>query len=492
MSHILAIDQGTTSSRAILYDDQAKELYTAQEEFPQIFPQDGWVEHDPEAIWQSVVRTAKKAMRQAGGDISAIGITNQRETCVVWDKATGQPIYNAIVWQDRRTADRCRALYEAGHEPMLNEKTGLLLDPYFSATKAAWILDTVDGARAKAEAGELAFGTIDTFLIWRLSGGRAHVTDVTNASRTCLFNINTGTWDEALCELFGVPMNMLPTVKDCAADFAICDKSVLGQSIPIGGVAGDQQAASIGQGCFAQGDIKSTYGTGCFVLLNTGSKKLVSKNRLLTTIAYGLDGTLTYALEGSIFIAGAAIQWLRDGLGIIDTAAQSETLAAQSDDTNGVYVVTAFTGLGAPHWDPQARGTITGITRDTSRADIVRATLESICFQTYDLLNAMADDGAKLKALKVDGGLAANSWAMQFLADILNLPVERPKNMEATALGAALLAGHQCGLYPDMSRFVATHQMDRVFTPSMDDEKRQALLAGWHRAVSRTLSGAVT
>lgn len=499
MQYILSIDQGTTSSRAILYDDQAKPVFTAQQEFPQIYPADGWVEHDPEAIWDSVMTTTRKAldlvagMGQQGGmggnaEISAIGITNQRETCVVWDRATGKPIYNAIVWQDRRTAEVCAELKAQGAEAMVTDKTGLLLDPYFSATKIAWILDHVEGARARAEAGELAFGTIDTFLMWRLSGNGSHVTDVTNASRTCLFNIKTGGWDVELLELFRVPVGVLPQVMDCAADFTKTDKGVIGIEIPVQGVAGDQQAAAIGQGCFEEGDIKSTYGTGCFALLNTGSEKIESQNRLLATVAYGLDGKLTYALEGSIFVAGAAIQWLRDEMGLIKSAAETEGMARGLASNNGLYLVPAFTGMGAPYWDPNARGAIYGITRATGPADFVRAALESVCYQTRDLLDAMREDGAQLTALKVDGGMAANDWAMQFLSDMLGVPVERPTNMETTALGAALLAGYQSGLYENMADYAASSSPDKRFEPKMGDDERAALLAGWQKAVERTLS----
>lgn len=493
MQYILSIDQGTTSSRAILYDDQAKPVFTAQQEFPQIYPADGWVEHDPEAIWDSVMATTRKALALVAGmsepaTISAIGITNQRETCVVWDRTTGKPIYNAIVWQDRRTADICAELKTQGFEAAVTDKTGLLLDPYFSATKIAWILDHVEGARAKAEAGELAFGTIDSFLMWRLSDGVSHVTDVTNASRTCLFNIKTGGWDFELLELFRVPVGVLPQVKDCAADFTKTNKSVIGIEIPVQGVAGDQQAAAIGQGCFAEGDIKSTYGTGCFALLNTGSEKIQSQNRLLATVAYGLEGEITYALEGSIFVAGAAIQWLRDEMGLIKSATETEGMARGLSSNNGLYLVPAFTGMGAPYWDPNARGAIYGITRATGPADFVRAALESVCYQTRDLLDAMQEDGAQLSALKVDGGMAANDWTMQFLADMLGVPVERPVNMETTALGAALLAGYQCGVYENMADFAASSVPDKRFEPQMGEEERTALLAGWQKAVQRTLS----
>jgi len=499
MSFILAIDQGTTSSRAILFDKDVTPVMTAQEEFPQIYPDDDqgkhvMVEHDPEAIWQTVLSTTRDALDFAKAknqkNVEAIGITNQRETCVIWERATGKPIYNAIVWQDRRTADICASLKAAGHETMVTEKTGLLLDPYFSGAKIAWILDHIEGARTRAENGELAFGTIDTFLIWRLTGGKNHVTDATNASRTSLYNIETGAWDDELLALFNVPRALLPEVLDCAADFGMTSKDVLGAEIPITGVAGDQQAAAIGQGCFAVGDIKSTYGTGCFVLLNTGTNKIISANRLLTTVAYRLDGVPHYALEGSIFVAGAAVQWLRDEMGLIKSASETEAIVQDMDSNNGLYLVPAFTGLGAPHWDPNARGGIFGITRATGPQDFVRAALESVCYQTHDLLAAMAADmfasGSKPNALKVDGGMAANNWTMQFLSDILNINVNRPANMETTALGAALLAGHQCGFYGDVRKVM--HKTDKRFTPDMDESERKNLLAGWDKAVGRVLS----
>lgn len=485
MPYILSIDQGTTSSRAIIYDKNIQPVMTSQQEFPQIYPADGWVEHDPETIWSSVLATTEKVLKKSG-DVKAIGITNQRETCVVWERATGKPIYNAIVWQDRRTADVCAGLKAAGHEVMVTDKTGLLLDPYFSATKISWILDHVEGARARAENGELAFGTIDTFLIWRLTGGASHVTDATNASRTSLYNIETGEWDAKLLELFKVPRALLPPVLDCAADFGMSSKDVLGQAIPITGVAGDQQAAAIGQGCFSVGDIKSTYGTGCFVLLNTGTKKITSQNRLLTTVAYRLDGVAHYALEGSIFVAGAAVQWLRDEMGLIKSAAETEGMARGMATNNGLYLVPAFTGLGAPYWDPNARGAVFGITRATGPADFVRAALESVCYQTHDLLTAMKQDGANPSSLKVDGGMAANDWTMDFLSDILAIQVDRPSNMETTALGAALLAGSYVGVYGDVRNFKS--KTDKMFTPDMGSEEREHLLKGWKKSVGRVLS----
>lgn len=484
MSHILAIDQGTTSSRVIVYDQDAQPVFTAQEEFPQYYPGDGLVEHDAQEIWTSVVSCLKQALRFTR-DIAAIGITNQRETTVVWDRRTGAPVHRAIVWQDRRTAPLCARLKADGCEGLIVQKTGLLLDPYFSGTKIAWILDHVAGARARAERGELAFGTIDSWLIWRLTGGRVHATDATNASRTLLYNINTDQWDAELLALFDIPKSLLPEVRDCADDFGVTDKGVIGADIPICGVAGDQQAAAIGQGCFAPGEIKSTYGTGCFVLLNTGGEKLTSQNRLLSTIAYRLDGQTAYALEGSIFNAGTTVQWLRDGLGIIKTAAETEALARSLASNEGVYLVPAFTGLGAPWWDAKARGGIFGLTRDSRPAHFARAALEAVCYQTHDLLTAMQKDGAKIRALKIDGGMAANDWMGQFLADILGTEVTRPNNMETTALGAALLAGHQCGLYGDVRKFKS--KTDKTFTPEMGDEECQALLEGWQKALGKVL-----
>ena len=494
--YVLAIDQGTTSSRAIVFNAQAQIVGTGQQEFPQYFPKSGWVEHDLEEIWQSVVATCKTAIRKARikpADIAAIGITNQRETTVVWDRATGKAIHRAIVWQDRRTADICARLKKAGHEKTFNAKTGLLLDPYFSGTKAAWILDNVKGARKRAEAGELAFGTIDSFLIWRLTGGRAHVTDATNASRTLMYNIRTGKWDKALLDILGVPASMLPQVKDCAADFGTTEKAILGAEIPILGVAGDQQAATIGNACFEPGMMKSTYGTGCFALLNTGADMVRSKNRLLTTIAYRLDGEVTYALEGSIFMAGASVQWLRDGLGIIKTAEESGTLAASADPEQDVYLVPAFTGLGAPWWDAEARGAILGMSRGTGPAELARAALEAVCYQTHDLLDAMRKDWRGAKAsktvLRVDGGMVASDWTMQRLADITGAPVDRPTMLETTALGAAWLAASRAGLWPDAKGFAASWALDSRFTPQMKKAERTRKLAGWHGAVKRVLTG---
>ncbi|WP_421783125.1 glycerol kinase GlpK [Kiloniella litopenaei] len=487
--HILSIDQGTTSSRAIIFDVKGNNIATSQQEFPQVFPEDGWVEHDPEAIWSSTLEVSREALKSAqtkGANVVTIGITNQRETTVIWERSTGTPIYNAIVWQDRRTADLCSKLKEQNHEEKVTAKTGLLLDPYFSATKVAWILDNVDGAREKAERGELAFGTIDSFLLWRLTDGQVHATDATNASRTMLYNIHDLKWDNDLLELFNIPASLLPEVKDSAADFGTTSADIFGAPIPIQGIAGDQQAASFGQTCYDAGDIKSTYGTGCFVLLNTGEKPLASKNRLLTTIGYRINGKTSYALEGAIFVSGAAVQWLRDGLKIIKSASETEAMARNLPDNKGVYLVPAFTGLGAPFWDPHARGSIYGLTRDSGPEEIVRATLEAVCYQTRDLFEAMADDGIEPKALKVDGGMVANNWVMQFLSDTLNLEVDRPAVAETTALGAAYLAGLQHGIYKSLDDIKENWKLDRSFTPVMDEATRKQNLAGWDLAIKRT------
>ena len=492
MSHILAIDQGTTSSRAIIFDAKMRIVAQDQREFAQHFPQSGWVEHDPADLWSTTAATCRGALERAGlraDDIAAIGITNQRETTLVWDRKTGQPVYNAIVWQDRRTADSCARLRDAGHGDMVQAKTGLLLDPYFSATKLAWILDNVEGARTRAEAGELAFGTVDSWLIWNLTGGKRHATDATNAARTLLYNIHEGAWDADICTLLNIPQNMLPEVKDCAADFGATRADLLGRAIPVLGVAGDQQAATIGQACFKPGMMKSTYGTGCFALLNTGKTPVTSTNRLLTTIAYQLDGAPTYALEGSIFIAGAVVQWLRDGLGIIRKAAETQPLAARADRGHQVYLVPAFTGLGAPYWDAECRGAIFGLTRNSGPAELARAALQSVGFQTRDLLEAMQRDwAAGDTVLRVDGGMSASDWTMQFLADIIAAPVDRPDVLETTALGAAWLAGMRAGIYPDMAAFAAGWRLERQFTPAMAGPDRDALFAGWKDAVARTLS----
>lgn len=491
-SYILAIDQGTTSSRALILDRDYRVCGTAQQEFRQIYPASGWVEHDADAIWKSVVETCNAAIAKAGiaaTDIAGIGITNQRETVVIWDRATGAPIHNAIVWQDRRTADKTAALKEQGHEETVISKSGLLLDPYFSGSKVQWLLDHVDGARARAEKGELAFGTIDTFLIWRLTGGKRHVTDATNASRTLLYDIHKGCWSTSLMSLFDVPVEILPDVLDSAADFGETTADLFGASIPILGVAGDQQAATIGQACFKPGMAKSTYGTGCFTVLNTGDRPVRSKNRLLTTIAYQLDGKPTYALEGSIFIAGAAVQWLRDGLGIIDKASQSGDLAAQSQD-EGVYLVPAFVGMGAPYWDPDCRGALFGLTRGTGPRELAMATLESVCYQTHDLIDAMRKDWSSEgeTVLRVDGGMVASDWMLQRLADILDAPIDRPQMLETTALGAGYLAGMRAGVYGDLEAFAANWALDARFGPTMTSDVRARRIAGWHDAVSRTLT----
>ena len=485
---LLAIDQGTTSSRAIVFDAGGSVRSVAQREFTQYFPAGGWVEHDPEEIWSATLAVTREALAEAGGAVAAIGITNQRETTVVWDRASGASIHRAIVWQDRRTAARCGALRDAGHEPAVAEKTGLLLDPYFSATKLAWILDHVDGARERAAAGELAFGTIDTFLIWRMTGGRVHATDATNASRTLLFDIHAQRWDDALLRLFDVPPSVLPEVRDSADDFGTASPEVLGQAIPIAGVAGDQQAATVGQACFRPGMMKSTYGTGCFAVMNTGAEAVRSRNRLLTTVAWRLEGRPTYALEGSIFVAGAAVQWLRDGLRVIENAPQTEALAAGLSDSGGVYLVPAFTGLGAPHWDPDARGAIYGLTRDAGPAHLARAALESVCFQTRDLIAAMeADCGATIDRLRVDGGMVGNAWLLQTLADIVGVTVERPRNAETTALGAAYLAGLQAGVFQSVDDIGERWARNAEFAPRMPDRERERLVRGWESAVARTL-----
>jgi len=491
--YILSIDQGTTSSRAMLFDENGHATFTAQQEFTQHFPKDGWVEHDAEEIWTTTLGVVREALQKAAAEqreIAAIGITNQRETTVVWDRASGEPVYNAIVWQDRRTADYCESLRQQGHETTVTAKTGLLLDPYFSGTKINWILQNVDGARARAERGELAFGTIDSFLIWRLSGGKSHATDATNASRTLMFNIHEQQWDSELLDMLSIPESLLPEVLDCAADFGTTSKALLGAEIPIAGVAGDQQAALIGQACFEPGMIKSTYGTGCFMVLNTGAQALTSNNKLLTTVAYRLNGETTYALEGSIFVAGAAVQWLRDGLGIIESAHQTEEMAASLDSNNGVYIVPAFTGLGAPHWDPGARGAIFGITRDTGPAELVRATLESVCYQTFDLLEAKRRDGLTPNRLRVDGGMVQNNWLCQFLADVLGIVVERPQQTETTALGAAYLAGLQVGIFSSIDDIASRWQAEQEFDPAMDNNARNLLLADWHEAVIKVRTNA--
>ena len=492
MTYVLAIDQGTTSTRAILFDQDMQVAGVAQQEFTQHFPSAGWVEHDPEEIWQTTLAVCRQVMADQGVEaaaVVAIGITNQRETTVVWDKATGQAIHNAIVWQDRRTADYCASLKDAGHEPMIRDKTGLLLDPYFSGTKLRWILQNVPGAQERAEQGELLFGTIDSFLIWRLTGGASHATDATNAARTLMYDIRSGAWSAEICDLLSVPMGMLPEVRDSAAEFGTTDADLLGGAIPILGVAGDQQAATVGQACFEPGMMKSTYGTGCFALLNTGDQPVTSQNRMLTTIAYQLDGKPTYALEGSIFIAGAAVQWLRDGLGVIQTAGESGELAKGADPEQDVILVPAFTGLGAPYWDPNCRGGVFGLTRNSGPAEFARAALQSVGYQTRDLWEAMrADWGQETQVtLRVDGGMTASDWTMQSLSDLLGAPVDRPVMAETTALGAAWLAGMKAGIYPDKAGFAAKWALDRKFTPQMESEAREAAYARWQRAVQAVI-----
>lgn len=487
---ILALDQGTTSSRAIVFDRSGNIVSTAQQEFPQHYPASGWVEHDPEDIWSTTLTVAKKAFQDAesaGGKVAAIGITNQRETTLVWDRKSGKPIYNAIVWQDRRTSDVCLTLKNDDLETEVQSRTGLLLDPYFSATKVAWILDKVEWARQKASEGELAFGTVDSFLVSRLTSGRRHVTDATNASRTNLYNIHTGQWDPELLKIFNVPEEVLPEVLNCADDFGVTDAEIFGREIPIYGVAGDQQAAAIGQCCFEKGDTKSTYGTGCFALLNTGDQAVASTHRLLTTIAYQLDGKVSYALEGSIFVAGAGVQWLRDGLGLISDAKETEALVNSLDDNAGVYLVPAFTGLGAPYWEPDVRGALFGLTRATGPAEVVRATLESVCYQTYDLVSAMAADSTLPTRVRVDGGMVKNDWLMQFLADTLEIQIDRPSVVETTALGVAFLAGLKAGIYSSLDDISKTWKIDAVFSPKMEEKVREANLNGWKDAVQRVI-----
>jgi glycerol kinase len=485
MSCILAIDQGTSSSRAVLYDDRVRPLATAQQEFEQIYPQPGWVEHNPEAIWQSVRDVVAGCLEQAPGPITAIGITNQRETTLVWDRETGECVHNAIVWQDRRTAAQCERLREEGAEPLVSERTGLRLDPYFSATKLAWILDNVAGVRDRAHTGRLAFGTVDTFLLWRLTGGRVHATDATNASRTMLFDIHEQDWDDELLQLFGVPREMLPEVRDCAADYGVSIEDAIGLAAPVLGIAGDQQAALIGQAGLEPGMTKSTYGTGCFVIAHTGEDALASGNQLLTTVASRLDGKVSYGLEGSVFVAGSAVQWLRDELRIIDSASQTGPIAAATGVVDDVHVVPAFAGLGAPWWDAHARGAILGLTRGSGREQIVTATLQAIAYQTHDLLAAMTDDGIAPSVLRVDGGMVANEWFLQFLADILGTPVERPENVESTVLGAAFLAGLAAGVVESTAVIADLWRRDRLFEPAMSNDRREALLAGWSAAVTR-------
>ena len=487
---IMAIDQGTTSTRAIAFDVRGNIVHSAQQEFRQYYPEDGWVEHNPEEIWKTTQKVCRQVRQDTvtfnSGKLVAIGITNQRETTVVWDTETGKPVYNAIVWQDRRTARRCAELKAQNHEMTVTEKTGLLLDPYFSATKLAWILDNVSGARSRAENGQLKFGTTDCYLVWQLTKGAVHATDATNASRTMLYNIHTNQWDDELLELFNIPASLLPEVRDCADDYGTASNQLIGQNIPIAGIAGDQQAASIGQLCIRAGMTKSTYGTGCFMLMNTGDKPIDSRHKLLSTIGYRLNGKTSYALEGSIFNAGTAVQWLRDELKIIGHAKESESMARSLQSNHGVYMVPAFTGLGAPHWDPDARGAVLGLTRDTSRDHLVRAALESVCYQTKDLIDAMKKDSkVDNQVVRVDGGMVANDWLMQFLSDILSVKIERPKIIETTALGAAMLAGLGVGLYQTLDETASAWQLDQSFSPSMDSRLRTTLTDGWHNAINR-------
>ena len=492
MTYLLAIDQGTTSTRAIVFDTHLKPVATAQQEFAQHYPSSGWVEHDPEDLWGSVLATVRAVLAKAGiaaWQVAGIGITNQRETTLVWDRRTGKPVHNAIVWQDRRTAEMCARLKAEGLEPLVTARTGLLLDPYFSATKIRWILDAHD-LHARAAAGELAFGTVDSFLIWRLTGGRVHATDATNAARTLLFDIGRNAWDAEICAALGVPMAMLPDVRDCADDFGMTEAAWFGAAVPIAGVAGDQQAATVGQACFQPGMMKSTYGTGCFALLNTGVTQVPSSNRMLTTIAYRLKGQTVYALEGSIFVAGAEVQWLRDGMKLIGSAGETQGLAERADEAQGVVVVPAFTGLGAPYWQAGCRGAVFGLTRNSGPAELARAALESVGYQTRDLLEAMRADwgGAAEGVLRVDGGMTASNWAMQFLADIIGAPVDRPVVTETTALGAAYLAGLQVGLCPEPAVFAKLWALERRFDPAMPLGVRDAKYARWKRAVAATMA----
>ena len=492
MKYVLAIDQGTTSSRAILFNQSMEPAFISQKEFPQYFPQSGWVEHDADDIWNSVLFVCNDVMKKAGitgRNVVSIGITNQRETTLIWNKKTGEVIHNAIVWQDRRTSDICKELRKNNHEEMITKITGLLLDPYFSATKVKWLLDQNEGIRVDCQNGDYLFGTVDTFLIWRLTDGQMHLTDATNASRTMLYDIDKGCWSEEICNLLGIPRKILPRVLDCADNFGNTASKIFGAEIPITGVAGDQHAATIGQACFEPGMVKSTYGTGCFVMLNTGSRRVHSKNRLLSTIAYQLNGKITYALEGSIFVAGAAVQWLRDGLKIISSASETESFAIESDFNQKLYFVPAFTGLGAPYWDADARGAIYGLTRNTGPAEICRAVLESVGFQSKDLLDAMVSDATHIETsiLRVDGGMSASDWSMQFLADIINASVDRPRMLETTALGAAWLSGMHSGFYPDQIEFSKNWSKDVRFDPKMDESIRDNLSEGWKVAVKRTL-----
>ena len=490
--YLLAIDAGTSSNRAVVYDARAVTIASAQKEFPQEYPKPGWVEHDPEAIWSTVVDVTREALSQSGispGDIAGIGITNQRETTLIWDRETGHCVHHAIVWQDRRTANYCSELKARGLEPMVSEKTGLRLDPYFSGTKVAWILDNVAGVREKAEQGKLAFGTVDCFLLWRLTGGASHATDVTNASRTLLFNIHTQDWDDELLAMFDIPRELLPEIRDCASEFGTTTTDAIGVKIPVRGLVGDQHAALIGQAGFDDGVTKSTYGTGCFVMANTGATVVRSEHKLLTTVAYRLDGQINYAIEGSIFVAGSAIQWLRDELKIINDAAATEEIAERNGVVENVHLVPAFAGLGAPYWDPDARAAILGMSRDTNIDQIVTATLQAIAYQTVDLIKAATEDGLEPSAIRVDGGMVSNNWFLQFLADMLDLPVERPKNVESTAVGAAFVAGLQSGVYSSTDEIAELWESDRLFESSFAHDRRERLYQGWQQAVARVRSG---
>ncbi|MCY4305189.1 MAG: glycerol kinase GlpK [Aestuariivita sp.] len=493
MECILAIDQGTTSSRAIVFDNELTPIASGQKEFPQYYPKNGWVEHNPEEIWESVLCSCRIALKQVENDPVAIGITNQRETVFVWEKETGKAIYNAIVWQDRRTTSYCNELKKQGHEVDISNRTGLLLDPYFSASKLSWILQNIPNVQQAAKRGELLFGTADSYLIWRLTGGRRHVTDITNASRTMLVNLSTGEWDEQLLDLFQIPRVILPEILQCADNFGMTDRSILGCSIPIVGVAGDQQAAAIGQACFDPGMVKATFGTGCFVLLNTGDERCKSKNRLLTTVACRISGKTTYAIEGSIFVAGAVVQWLRDGLGLIQTASESECLAMKADVEQQLYIVPAFTGLGAPYWDSECRGAIFGLTRNSGRNEFAKAALESVAYQTRDLLEAMRldFDPQQEMILRVDGGMAVSDWMMQNLANQLDVLVDRPSIIETTALGVAYLAGFELGLYPAPSEFLKSWRLEKRFVPSGVRTIEDKRYRGWKNAVQRTLSSKI-
>ena len=488
---IISIDAGTTSNRSILFDLKGKPIFSSQKEFTQYFPKNGWVEHDPEEIWRTTIKTLKDVIKKARslrGEVLTIGITNQRETTVLWDKKTGKTVYKAIVWQDRRTEDYCKKLRKQNKDTTIFNKTGLLIDPYFSGTKIKWILENIPKAKQLMNRNQLLFGTIDSFLIWRLTKGKVHATDATNASRTMIYNISSNKWDEAILKLLKINKNILPKVKDCADDYGQTHPSITEKSIPINGVVGDQQAATIGQCCFEPGSLKSTYGTGAFVLLNTGNKKIYSKNRLLTTIAYRIKGKTTYAMEGSIFIAGAGVQWLRDRMKFFKKASETEKLVKSLKDNNNIYLVPAFTGLGAPHWDANARGVLTGITRDTNPREIVRATIEAVAYQTYDLFEAMKHDGLRPKIVKVDGGMVMNNWFSQFLSDIVNVKVLRPNVQETTAAGAAFMAGLQIGVYKSLKDISKIWHLDKKFSPSMNNKSRNQLLKGWSSAIKKTLT----